>query len=53
LLVSVLVSSLANPPGFRFPNPRSPAITPGVSQHQVGIIGGGGLYHIEGFTQQK
>src|SRR5208337_119523 len=45
-------SSLANPPGFRFPNPRSPAITPGVSQHRVGIIGGGGLYHIEGFTLQ-
>jgi 5'-methylthioadenosine phosphorylase len=24
-----------------------------MSQHRVGIIGGSGLYHIEGFTQQK
>ena len=24
-----------------------------MSQYRVGIIGGSGLYHIEGFTQQK
>jgi purine nucleoside phosphorylase len=24
-----------------------------MSQRRVGIIGGSGLYHIEGFTQQK
>jgi 5'-methylthioadenosine phosphorylase len=30
-----------------------PAITLRMSQHRVGIIGGSGLYHIEGFTHQK
>ena len=24
-----------------------------MSQYRIGIIGGSGLYHIEGFTQQK
>jgi 5'-methylthioadenosine phosphorylase len=28
-------------------------ITPAMSQHRIGIIGGSGLYHIEGFTKQK
>lgn len=29
------------------------AITRGMSKHRIGIIGGSGLYHIEGFTRQK
>lgn len=28
-------------------------IRPRMSQHRIGIIGGSGLYHIEGFTNQK
>ena len=37
----------------RFPTSLSPAITLRMSQHRIGIIGGSGLYHIEGFTAQK
>ena len=31
----------------------APAINRRMSQHRIGIIGGSGLYHIEGFTDQK
>jgi 5'-methylthioadenosine phosphorylase len=44
---------LAIYPSFRFPNPPSPAISPRMSQPRIGIIGGSGLYHIEGFAHQK
>jgi 5'-methylthioadenosine phosphorylase len=33
--------------------PAHAAITPAVSQHRIGIIGGSGLYHVEGLTDQK
>src|ERR1043165_4319387 len=29
------------------------AINPPMANHRIGIIGGSGLYHIEGFTKQK
>ena len=45
--------SLPLHPSFHFPNAPPPAISPGMSQPRIGIIGGSGLYHIEGFTQQK
>lgn len=31
----------------------APAITAPMSKYRIGIIGGSGLYHIEGFTEQK
>jgi 5'-methylthioadenosine phosphorylase len=34
-------------------NPRFSRYNRGMSQHRIGIIGGSGLYHIEGFTAQK
>jgi 5'-methylthioadenosine phosphorylase len=32
---------------------RAAAITPVMAKQRIGIIGGSGLYHIEGFTNQK
>src|ERR1035438_10373967 len=37
----------------QFPIALPPAITLHMSQYRIGIIGGSGLYHIEGFTRQK
>jgi 5'-methylthioadenosine phosphorylase len=33
--------------------PLLAAITPAMSQHRIGVIGGSGLYHVEGLTDQK
>jgi hypothetical protein len=40
-------------PCFQLSFPLVPAIKRRMTQHRIGIIGGSGLYHIEGFTNQK
>jgi 5'-methylthioadenosine phosphorylase len=37
----------------KFQSTSTPAIVKRMTNHRIGLIGGSGLYHIEGFTRQK